>query len=889
MNLFRRIISILGISVILVSAIYGFLYLKSRSLSELNPGDAIPANFAICLKTSDLVNLEEKFRKNNEIWTEFKLSEAYVDFMNFNDFMDEFDSLRNSNKDFGALFEKDVYISLHKTAGKIEFLVSLGSAEKNATEELMKVLNLDNEIDKFKYENQAYYQLEAEDRNVFKNIFFYEHRGILALSGSKELIKESIRNLNGGENVFEMPPYKRINDTAGKDVPANIYLNYIELSELSGEILKKDLKNSLSKMFSASVLDVEIYEKKIILNGFTSIENSPDSPFLNFENSRSGNSLRHLFPADIACFKEYRGYSYQNHNPSIDELGRKFLNRFFELSTNNFATITRRSAGNFRSYYYVDLISGGNMWSFLTKEAKEFFQENYKLTIKDVQIGESLIPIAHFEMIPTSLKETILEANEFHYFTVYENALIFAESLIDIQEVLIQNDLGNTLSNDEYFIGLKENFASNSNVFSFINPTVYFDIFMGSLKGDAQKIFSEAPEIWKKFSALSFQSTRADELHYFRIFLNFSGGKSEAVNTTWKRNLDTLALCKPIIVKNHNNGAKEIFIQDINRNIYLISNSGNILWKAKTEGPILGDVFQVDYYGNGKFQYFFNTPKRLYLIDRNGNSVEKFPIEFGSEATSGIRLFDYDHSGEWRIPVASSDKDIVVYDMEGNIVPGWRFRAADYVINQAVEHTRIGDKDYLIARDNYQMYFLDRRGRKRIKPNKQIHFSENNPVYIDKSGGSGKEKVIASDEKGNIYYFYFDESVEKIMSNDLSPKHFFIAADLVGDRKKEFIFTDNEKLIVYDESKKLILRYVMPENISLRPVVYEFSSKDKKIGLVATKTGKIYLLNNDGTLYDGFPLKGSYLFSISSFPGLKDRFNLIVGHKDNFLYNYSVK
>ena len=51
----------------------------------------------------------------------------------------------------------------------------------------------------------------------------------------------------------------------------------------------------------------------------------------------------------------------------------------------------------------------------------------------------------------------------------------------------------------------------------------------------------------------------------------------------------------------------------------------------------------------------------------------------------------------------------------------------------------------------------------------------------------------------------------------------------------------------------------------------------------------IYLFNNDGSVYKGFPLKGTTLFSISSFPDLKGRFNLIVGNNDNFLYNYSVQ
>ena len=887
MNIFRRIISILGIAAFIIAAVYGFLYINARSLSDLNPGKAVPDSFVLCLKSNDLINLEDKIRNKSEIWEGFKSIDDYEDFQNFEDLLIEFDSICNSNKEFEALFKREAYLSIHKTSAKLDFLLSMASAEINATEEFMKVLNAESKISKFKYENQTCYHLEPNGRIIFKEIFFYEYRGILALSGSRALIEESIRQLNSGEDIFMSPRFKRIAETAGEDVPANIFINYLELSKLSAEIFKENQNISLNELFTSSVLDMEIYENKLVLNGFTSIENSSSSPFLNFKNPIPGNSLRHLFPADIAYFKEFRGYSY--HNYSGNEKEKAFLRRFMELGNNNFASLITKSGGIYYSFMYVDLLSGGNMWDFLTKEAKDVLDENYTIEIKEISTGNKLISVAIFETVPAPLEATILKGKDFRCFTIYENALIFAESLDDLSDIVLQNDLGNTLSNDEYFMGLEDNFASNSNVFSYINPSEYFGMFLQNLNEVAREIFLKGKGIWTKFGVLSFQSTRADDLHYFRIYIDFSGGKREVVNTTWKRNLDTLAFCKPVIVTNHTNGAKEIFIQDVNRNVYLISSSGKVLWKTKTDGSILSEVFQVDYYNNGKLQYLFNTKKRLYLIDRNGNSVEKFPIEFRSEASAGIRIYDYDNSGEWRISVALSDKDIVVYDMEGSVVPGWRFRNADHIINQSVEYARIGTKDFIIARDDYQVYFLDRKGKKRIKPNRQIHFSENNPVYIDRAAGNGKERVIASDNMGSVYYFYFDERVEKILDNDLSADHYFIAEDIVGDREKEFIFTDNERLLVYDQKGNIVLRYVMPEKISLRPVVYEFSSDNKKIGLVATKTGKIYLLNKDGTLYDGFPLKGSYLFSISSFPGLKDRFNLIVSHKDNFLYNYSVK
>jgi hypothetical protein len=73
------------------------------------------------------------------------------------------------------------------------------------------------------------------------------------------------------------------------------------------------------------------------------------------------------------------------------------------------------------------------------------------------------------------------------------------------------------------------------------------------------------------------------------------------------------------------------------------------------------------------------------------------------------------------------------------------------------------------------------------------------------------------------------------------------------------------------------------------PDIYKFSSSDVKIGITDRSGNRIYLINSDGTLYEGFPLEGSTRFSIGYFKGSDSRFNLIVGSENNFLYNYSIE
>jgi hypothetical protein len=75
----------------------------------------------------------------------------------------------------------------------------------------------------------------------------------------------------------------------------------------------------------------------------------------------------------------------------------------------------------------------------------------------------------------------------------------------------------------------------------------------------------------------------------------------------------------------------------------------------------------------------------------------------------------------------------------------------------------------------------------------------------------------------------------------------------------------------------------------MRPYVYEFASKDLRVGIIQPQNNQIWLYDNKGKAIKGFPLKGSTPFSIGRLDRSSNSFNLFVGSKNNFLYNYSVR
>ena len=908
MTLIRRIVSIVLLALILAGVVYGLMWLRAKKLKILDPTRAMPSGVVMFLETKEFRQLASSLRNHNDIWSEFK---DYNTMDGLDRQIRMIDSLGRKYDDFKALTEGKMVFSVIRADSGYSTLFVLSTPMKKATEQVLKLVSSDTEINKHRHGSVMIYHVAFKEGALVSGIAFYESNGLFVISPSLKVAESSVDQLSSGNGLEENYRLTRLKGTAGSDAVANIYVNYDELGGFAETIFKNGTANIISQFAGWSALDLEIRPDYFTLNGFTSAGDSLHEAIRMYHGQNPvGFGFSGILPSGTVyfCMSGFSdaGLFLQNISSysSYDLRDRKLSYILKNYSENILAGITpildgeagsvvvMRSAGQYEKYFIVRLKGRGmgekimETWTNLAAKEKGISPETYSSSLEIDSHHKIVVHKSPFSGLPGLLFGRIYVKGEYDYYGYSGNYLVFGKSPETLKSFMYDNMLGKTLENDERFNAIRDHISSRSNLFVYINPSQYYGGISGMLLPKAAKVVNKHKEKWRKIDAVTFQSTSTDDLNYFSFFTHYSSQVKELVNTVWESKLDTITLFKPAVVVNHTNSQKEIFVQDLKHNIYLISNTGNIIWKQKTDGDIQGEVFQVDYFRNGKLQYLFNTKHYIYLIDRNGNPVERYPVALREPASAGLSLFDYDHDGTLRICIPSENNNIYMYDKEGKIIPGWEFEGSDSPVNQPVKHIRLGGKDFVIACDAVRLYILDRRGTARVTPSKDILHSGRNPVF---PVGGTRPHIIASDTSGTVWYYYFDGKVSKLFDPHLSRDHYFVPEDINGDGKMEFIFADGPALIVYDEQGKVLFRETYPETISTPPVIYEFSARDKKIGIVVAHSGRIYLLNNDGSLYQGFPLLGVSAFSISSFPGLKDRFNLIVGNNDNFLYNYSVK
>ncbi len=146
------------------------------------------------------------------------------------------------------------------------------------------------------------------------------------------------------------------------------------------------------------------------------------------------------------------------------------------------------------------------------------------------------------------------------------------------------------------------------------------------------------------------------------------------------------------IVKNHKDNSNETIRYTSSGEIELLGSDSKSLWKVALDGAVIGDVIQIDAFKNGKLQYLFVAGNKLYLLDRNGKNVGRFPMALKSRPSTGAHAFDYENNKTYRILIGLENGEVLNLTSEGGNTSGWNYAKGKKITAIQYEKTTQGDR-----------------------------------------------------------------------------------------------------------------------------------------------------------------------------------------------------
>lgn len=637
--------------------------------------------------------------------------------------------------------------------------------------------------------------------------FFSKIVDSIFIASSSEAI---INSLHSKEN----PEFKKLMQTANNNASFSLYLNNKSADSLGSSLFKS---NQFSK---ALLLDASMTSSEINLNGI-SITESDKTKFLSIFNKTIAqeNTLNNIAPNNSEGFLSFTFNNYDILKSNIEAYTKtkidSTLNDYWLHSINEVGEIY---LGN------THVIIAKSLDATTTKDGLLEHQD-IASTFREIDINNFNVP-GFFNKIFSPL----LSELEVYFYIIIDDYFVFANSELELQAIISNYQNGATLNKNQALLNSTANISDESSLLLVTNPS--------KLEQFASKFFNISTNQFDlnnyKFSTFQF----VQDEDFMHVNININKNKSRVLSNTvseeFNISLDAEILTNPQFVTNHRNNQEDIVVQDINNDLYLISNQGKILWKKRLHGNILGKVEQIDIYKNGRLQLAFATPNRVYVIDRNGNNVGPFPIKFQDDITQPLSVFDYDNRKNYRLLVTQNN-ELLMLNVKGKSVNGFRYQNSDQIRTQP-KHFRINSKDFIVFAAGNTMKILNRQGQNRINVKESIDFSANE-IFLYKN------QFTTTSRNGDLVQVNTNGSVSK-QSLKLDHSHSIDATSKTLSTLSENNITIKQNAFELDFGN-----YTNPVIFYLNDKIY--------VSVTDLQSKKIYLFDSLAKIQNNFPVYGN--------------------------------
>jgi len=880
----KRFFIVLVIVATLGAASYGVWWQWFKS-DTANTWDLVPESALLVYETDQMVRVWNELQVN-PIWTDM-LQVPYCSRMKT-----WLESLETTGGSQGAiqrlLANKNVLISAHDVGGNaFDFVFYINIAEPASARQANQLLNHYLNKAGYKGDTRVYEGYSITDINggqgqpSFSYLLYGNH---VVGSFTAFLVEDVVRHLDGQNEAGFRNRHQRLYAMNRlRNDQGNLYVDLSRVGRLLGIFAHEGQSQALGNMgqYGASAfMDLRITDQRLLLNGFSFDDGSTDDFLATFRQQPARTfSLQPYLPERTAYLQHY---SFDNPEAWQQAVANYLSRNHAQLVQRRQQAATKYHA-NFEGMYSwfggelglltlesVDVANPDRILLVRTRDRNQALNELNKVAeAASMLAGDTLyretfagndITQLYIPQFPELLLGPAFGGFEQSFYMVLDDFVVIGNGIQAIKRMLgdiaSDNTWGRSVMHNEFL----ENSLSEANYSLMVNTSRSWRMLLAALAEPWQQAFEQQAFQAKNFRMVGVQFGYIDQKYYTSVGLHYQKRK-QVPNQTRRFDVaqalpfDTGLVSKPWVVRNHTNNSREVLLQDSALHLHLVSSEGALLWTDTLGKPIVGKVYQMDYFRNKKLQYLFATDSAIHVLDRLGRYVEGYPLPV-DYAIDHLSLVDYAGNRKYRLMTAATTGHVYLYDKEGKNLKGWRPRAMDGPLAVPPRHIRVRNRDCMVlVQQKGVVSILNRRGDMMKGFPIDLKANVSNPLFVDVGSSFARTRFTTITETGELVRFNLEGEVlvRDQLYKPSKETQFQLVPEATGST---FVIARKElsRLSLLDREAQLLFEKDYLSMSSPMVQYYRFDSQTEVVVVVDAPQGMTYMYDQTGKLANYQPL-----------------------------------
>lgn len=796
------------------------------------------------------------------------------------------------------LQENDFCLSFHQTGKeKFDFLFSIAfSSDANVD----FVESLREKIDSKNLRSRNYSGVRVYEylsRNSNTSLSYALTNNLLLASYSSFLIEEAIRHIQSKD----LEAFGQAHSVLFKSLPNPEGLGVIRVSStgitrfitgISDGIERKGLEAFGKNIISAN-LELKLAENRILLEGQSFFENREDAALVGKEGGGPGSLFGGYISTRTAAYQQYnlknareiltiRNKGFEPKSTIEGEIERHFEKEaFFDGLTGRIGYMTfEESNQSERDRVILMETNDINNQLNLLKEFNRSLSEDEASIKRDFHRGKDILEIG-IEEFPAHLFGGRFLDFPRTYVAAYDDLLIWANNVRAIKSFLNDMYNDNTWGKSISHKAFLESAGDDADYQFVLNLPRSWNGITDSATPEWKALFQKYAPQFTSFDWIRLRrmgTATSVELHY----------NPEPIRSRTGINLEeskSVQFSQPLIygpksLQNFNDKSSDYLVQDELNQIHLVTESGRTVFSQVVDGEIISEVFQIDYYKNGKLQILFATPNSIYGIDRLGNPLPGYPIRipFGASITH-LNLVDYENNLDYRYFVGTQSGELYLYDQNGDHLEGWSPRKISAPPAATPSYHRLpGKGDYMTTiTTSGDLYLMNRKGG--IQTGNPISIGQHitTDYAISERNNAAETQIVTINQEGEIIHINFNG--EMTFRSQLLRPNVDTKFHLINDQSRTqyvFVLHEYNKITVLGPSgNPLFEKSIFSDDLAFQ---YFYFGAGRNLFVVVDKVQEfIYLYNLKGELLNIRPISGSEEVEIK-YAGNHNEYSILAVH-----------